>query len=1236
MSRTHLCISKALSAIASTTQFFVTLAEIENILTPTLRALESADHPTRRSLSQLSSILLSHTQSPGSALLAVPKKKKVEESNPTAGASGAGAGVAGAAADEDDIYPTIGAPTGVDLVKKTLLSPQEMMSILSSLYNKSSTSRKLRNGLVDVYATLFTALGSDWVEQSYGEIVKHLLEEIANGPSAGTSYTGWNAKLAERTDPARARFDAISTRKAVEILLRDILSGRLLSESSQISAITEMCEIVLKKWGNLLPTREAGGAGGALVSKQSLIVVLNEISGLLSSLGWAPVSTQDILYDPLLRLVSHPSHSVQLAATWCIRTLCNTSPHRLSSSIVTLIDLLQKDLSTLLSSTTQTLLETKANKKAIGHAQALAGLINLIPHQPLYVSFDLSAKCMSLAIQLFKSSGNHQLHISGIEIQVAWILVSSLMSLGPNFVRLHLPQLLILWRNALPKPTAKDGVAATVRGENEWGFLLHIRECTLGAIPSFLRHNGGSSQGRSGSGASGLVDEDVGRRLVALLSNAMTFLSSFAAIHGASTADQLPSTSSTLQLVDREALFRRRLLQCFEALGQNVATRSFQVSLLTSVVTIFSDADKYSGESSVQNAIAINSGSFSTIWEEVDGYAFGITSRMQNAGEVSLGGDGVAEGEGRKFGRLNRDLTEDRIQALAVLPILGALENDYLEISTRRSSDDQNHVPSPPPILTGIIDSSLEIFSLYFPLQETPNQSTLLSQILSHLNSPRLEKNPGRKTAVLMNALAAILGSLRRIEKPLNHLSSRKGVDSKVGALMRDVLKEGLKSDEAQLRAVAAEGMGKLSNLGGTIFMANQIQFCVNQVVSNTDPSNRAGCALAFGEIYSQVGGLAAGPVLKTIVDVLLSLSSDPHPLVHFYALDALAKVIRAAGLAYEPFTNSTLGIISKLYLSDTHEPEGGTTGSGNLRGDLSVLQKFCRALNEIIGVLGPELKESERVRKLILVLLEEFSQEPDEGVIVEAIRATQHFLIFAPDEIDEVRLVGQLSNHLASSRQPIKLAAVNSVYQLVQRDAVMMSKLGGNGLVEKLFRLLDEENGIEGVRDAITSWLRQTADANPSGWIDLCQRIMSRTINSVSTKAAASALPSFADEESQGLGLDLDSELPRPGGLASGPRQGAQSRWRTQLFALQCLHEIFLTVIKSGRVEHFDITKLRNGGVGLKGGKRGLLLYRVADLIKMAFTASTAGVREIRLEGLVVLRDVIEVRVSSLAFESR
>lgn len=96
--------------------------------------------------------------------------------------------------------------------------------------------------------------------------------------------------------------------------------------------------------------------------------------------------------------------------------------------------------------------------------------------------------------------------------------------------------------------------------------------------------------------------------------------------------------------------------------------------------------------------------------------------------------------------------------------------------------------------------------------------------------------------------------------------------------------------------------MGRLASVAGTNFLTSQIKLLVDQVVNNRDPHGRAGCALAFGAIYSHVGGLAAGPLLKTTVNVLMSLSNDPHPVVHFWALNALARVINAASLAYAPF----------------------------------------------------------------------------------------------------------------------------------------------------------------------------------------------------------------------------------------------------------------------------------------------------------------------------------------------
>ncbi|SCV73304.1 BQ2448_7230 [Microbotryum intermedium] len=1215
---------------------FTTLADIDAIVQICFRTLETADHVARRALSRLVASLLASTQVEGSGappVTAAPPRKKKK--------AGGAPGVPGEDEDDgDDPYPSLGAPAASANATKTLLSPLEMLVQLSGPYNKLSTSRTLRNAIIDVYGELLTSLGPGWVEQNYAELLQHLIDEIGCGVAAGTGWKSWHPRMFERIEPSKAKYEALAARKSVGILLRDIVSGRLLSESAQILAVREMGQLYLKRWPSLLPSQ-------APPSKQALVIALEETSGLLAALGCAPMVVQEALYDPLLRLVSHPSHSVQIAAAWALRTFCDNAPTRLSATIVQLVELLNKDLAIIAQKPTDSSGASGSNKeggnasprRAVGHAHALAALINLIPHQPLYVSFDISAKCMSLAIQLLKQSANHDLHVSGVEIHVAWILVSALMSLGPNFVRLHLPQLLILWRNALPKPTSKDASAAQVRSENEWAFLLHIRECTLGAILSFLRHNGGvgrrvtngnNSNGGAGEGSittTGLISDDVGRRLVLLLSNGISFASSFQLTFEKTVLEQhnVPSISSRLSLYDRDLMLRRRLLQCFVALGHHPATAPWHVTLLTQIVPLFSDPERYTGESMLQ--AAVNAPNFTSVWEETDGFAFGVTSLMKD-GETNVASHAEDPAGVRRAVKLNRDVAEMKIEQLLKSAVLGAAEYDPLVLSSRHHSEVSSpslaastwEVPSAPPTSIGLVDAGIELFAIYFSTQEHHNQGALLQILQTNLRSSRLEKNPGRRMAILANSITAIVGALRLY---------RRAVEPQVGTLMREIIKDALLHPDAHLRAAAAESLGRLSSLGETSFMATQIQFCVNQVVNNTDPDNRAGCALAFGEIYRHVGSLAAGPVLKTIVDVLLSLSADPHPLVHFYALHALSLVIDAASLSYAPFTNATLGMLSKLYMQDTHEPEGGTPGSVNLRGDLPAYQAICRVMDALIGVLGPELHDSERVRDLVLILLREFVNEGDDGIAVEAIKATQHLLMFAPDALNRHQLVATLRGHLSSSsRHLLKVAAVNSVYQLVQRDAASMSKVGGDGMVQQLFELLDDDPSIEGVRDAITSWLRQTAEANPSGWIDLCQRIMSRSTGAakaVATAAAAAASSaggvggvdttnaqsSFADEEIQGLGLE--------DGVLKASK--ATSRWRTQLFALQCLHEVFVTVAKSGRREHFDVARARV----VRANRRGLLVTRVGDLIKMAFTASTAQVMQIRLEGLVVLRDVIE-----------
>ncbi|KAJ7637580.1 clathrin-coated vesicle protein [Mycena polygramma] len=1146
-------------------------SEVEAILTQCVKSLETADQITRSALALLVGHLLASTQIPRAVALTEPKVTKKDKKP--------------GEADDDEDTPT---PVGVGEVAKPTLTVAEMFACLSTHFNKTALTRKSRIGLFDFYAALITKLGPSFVESQYALIVSHLTTEIVVGPPGR---------------PNRTRYEGLLVRTLVGVLLRDLIGERMLSEQAQIGAIRELANVYLKRWPAMMPGSVAPG-------EAVLVVLLREVAGLLQQLGNAPPPVQDAVADPLVTLLAHPSHTVRVNAAWALRCFCYSTPLRLPKTVLVVMELLQRDLAALLTPTAP----AEIPLRALGHAYGLAALVSAIPARPLYVSYDASAKVLDMAIALLKRAGEHDVRIAGTEVEVAWTALAALMSLGPNFVRPHLPQLLVLWRNALPKPTSKDVGAAAGRGHAEWGFLLHVRESALGAVLSFLRYNSGT-----------LVTLDVARRIASVLSNALAFANNFIspAVQDAlglsdpssqqalqQSASNLGGAHRGLSLPAREALLRRRVHQCFAALGFSGITDATQATLLQSCVTLFASPDGYAGAgSALQAAIAASSGTFTGIWASGDGYAHGVTF-------IEIGDEREDDGKGKERDPLNRDSVEVAIDNLLRKPVLGACEHDPLSLCQAQLSDAEYHLEEPPPATTSVVDTAIELFAQLLPLQDLTSTVKILTVLLESVRSPKFEKNAGRKAAVFINAAVAVVLALRQA---MASTHSRRAKDTfgstQVTSLLSPFLKDALVDGDLVLRSASSESIGRLANLAGTHFLTSQIKLLVDQVVNNRDPHGRAGCALAFGAIYSHVGGLAAGPLLKTTVNVLMSLSNDPHPVVHFWALSALGRVMNAASLAYAPFVSSTLGMLLKVYLMESHEREGGTLLNANLSGDCPAYPVVCQITDAVITILGPDMQESSRTRTLVLNLVHEFSLENDEGICVEAIKCMQHFLMFAPEHVNIPDLVNQFRTHLASSRRPLKLASINALYQLVQKDALAMSRLGGDRLVEDLFGMLDDDSSVQGVRDVITSWLQQTVVHTPSAWIDLCQRIMSRTTASQQVADAASG-QGLRDDEGESLNFAMSQDG------AAGGRKLSTSRWRTQLFALECLHKICTIVASSGRKEHVDIKYARTLGIPSSG----LLFSRVPDLIKMAFTASTAYVTEIRLEGLVVLRDVIEI----------
>ena len=99
--------------------------------------------------------------------------------------------------------------------------------------------------------------------------------------------------------------------------------------------------------------------------------------------------------------------------------------------------------------------------RALGHAYGLACLFAVISERPLHVSYNHCAKIFETAVGMLKKAADHDLGVAAAEIDVGWTCISTLMILDPDFVRAHLPQLLGLLRNALPKPTSKVATSRT-------------------------------------------------------------------------------------------------------------------------------------------------------------------------------------------------------------------------------------------------------------------------------------------------------------------------------------------------------------------------------------------------------------------------------------------------------------------------------------------------------------------------------------------------------------------------------------------------------------------------------------------------------------------------------------------------------------------------------------------------------------------------------------------------------
>ena len=565
-----------LEQLVKTTNYFANVNDFENLKTAIWKVIDSPSPTVRHAAAAClaTTLVKSYSASGHEPVPTIrrPKKqakKKDKKQTPVEDAQ------------EQDVPERPQTPSGKKAELTLSFILPDLLAQLSLQYCRQSTTNRARAGIAVCYKLIVRGLGSRVVEERHSDIANHLLITLLNHPTI--TYN---------------RYRLLMTRKFVKHILEDTVGQELLGEMTRLSAAKWLINGILKDYPKVLEERPEP-------SKHTLTSAVSALSSIISSLGSAITSLADGCREALLQVIQHPSYTVQIYVAQCMRNFVLACPHYLLTCVTVCMNSLKREIGQL--STPR-----QSSRRCLGFAHGLAAMLSTSRLQPLYGSVDVYSRVLSQATDLLKNSSNSELRVASTQVQVAWILIGGLMPLGPSFTKIHLSQLLLLWKNALPKPLSKENLAQ--RGSLEISFLAHVRECALGSILVFLEFN------------SKMVTSDGARRIAGMLQNTILFLDSLPRLKP--TEDISQRLFPSLQLIDYSTMVRRRVLQCFSKLVSmnqpNVSDILSLSNILGLAISSFADPDVVSANP-LETSIAGSPANFENLWDLDDNFGFGVT-----------------------------------------------------------------------------------------------------------------------------------------------------------------------------------------------------------------------------------------------------------------------------------------------------------------------------------------------------------------------------------------------------------------------------------------------------------------------------------------------------------------------------------------------------------------------------------------------------------------------------------
>jgi hypothetical protein len=308
--------------------------------------------------------------------------------------------------------------------------------------------------------------------------------------------------------------------------------------------------------------------------------------------------------------------------------------------------------------------------------------------------------------------------------------------------------------------------------------------------------------------------------------------------------------------------------------------------------------------------------------------------------------------------------------------------------------------------------------------------------------------------------------------------------------------------------------------------------------------------------------------------------------------------------------------MLAQLYVSETHHSEISSAVSMNLEMEMSTVSAIAKCLDSLINVLGPDLQDATKSRELIFTLIDQFQKEDELLVQKATLGCLEHLSLYAPGFMHYAEYVNLLQRYLNSDNATLRDVAVDGLYNMMKRNPQDVLREAQEGFEEQLWLVLDAIPYHDGIMNIIRNWMHQTCLAETSAWLRRFQLVLKMTRlrsqgTDDSSKSKGNGLPDLQDEEVAGFAAASDS-------VKAGQENAASSeveplRWQVTTFALECINELFAFVAK-------DVAANGDSQAQLE------LQHNIADVVRMAFSASTASVLELRIWGLKTIGAVLRM----------